>query len=175
VTRSQVRQHLALPTLLLAACQPLASDDPTNIPKRGIWEDATTMDNVTMDGRSFTDAQLPDTIRRTMAEMTKTERKCWEPTLRDKASFETLLSERMGECHLDDYVPASMTVSALMHCRAKQIDGLDTEPTGKIEGTIDADRIKLNIQAIVRINQKTGAANLVVMSGRRILKRLGDC
>jgi hypothetical protein len=165
---------LAGPMSLLAACG--AVDDPANIPRLGNWEDVTTVDSVTLDGRSIPEEQLPEAARKMIADMRKTERKCAEPLMRSKAEVEALMSERLDRtCNLVDYNPSGGRISGMAHCEGRVIAGFDTEPTVKIDGTVDEDRVKLNVQSIIRINQKTGASNLLVMAGRRTFRRLGDC
>jgi hypothetical protein len=87
-----------------------------------------------------------------------------------------MMSERLDrKCNLADYNPSGGRISGMAHCEGRVIAGFDTEPTVKVDGTVDEDRIKLNVQSIIRINQKTGGSNLLVMSGRRTFRRLGDC
>jgi hypothetical protein len=74
---------LGLGMSLLTACT--AVDDPANIPKLGSWEDVTTVDSVTLDGRSIPEEQLPEAARKMIADMRKTAQKCGEPLMRDKA------------------------------------------------------------------------------------------
>lgn len=174
-TSAALRGALTLSYLSFAvACT--AVDDPANIPMLGSWEDTTTIDSVTLDGRSIPEEMLPEAARTMIASIRKTDQKCGEPLLRDKAAVEKLMSDRMDrECHMGDYTPSASMVSAMAHCEGKEIAGFQTEPTVKMDGTVDEDRVKLNVQAIIRINQKTGASNLLIMSGRRIFRRLGDC
>ncbi len=94
----------------------------------------------------------------------------------EQASFEKLMGERIGgECRFDSYDPLGSRVSATGHCKGKETAGLDTEVTVKVDGAVEEERVKINFQSIVRVTQKTGASNLIVMSGRRIFRRLGDC
>jgi hypothetical protein len=161
---------------LLAACGGIGVDDPANIPKLGRWQDEMTVDSVTLDGRSIPDDMLPENARKILANMRKSEQKCGEPTIRDNEAIEALLRQRLDyQCHFSDYSLRGAMFSGTAHCEAKDLGGFQAEPTVKIDGTVDVERVKLNIQSIVRMSEKTGASNMLVISGRRIFRRLGDC
>ena len=162
---------LALP----AACR-RGVDDPANIPKLGSWEDVTTVDSVTLDGRSIPEEMLPENARAMLAKMRKTDQKCGEPAMRDQAAMEALMTERLDyQCRFDSYGLKGAMFSGIAHCNARDVAGFEAEPTIKIDGTVDPERVKLNIQSIVRLKEKTGASNLLVISARRTFRRLGDC
>ncbi len=93
-----------------------------------------------------------------------------------KAVFERLMSERIsGACQLGDYDPSGAMISGTARCDAQEVNGVTTRSTARIDATVDADRVRINLKATVRMTEKTGASSLLVMSVRRTIRRLGDC
>ncbi len=133
------------------------------------------MSGITVNDRSVRDEELPPEVKRMKDDFAKSETYCGEPHLRDNQEMTGLLNRRFKNCRIETLDGSVTTVASLAHCDPVEIEGTAIQPSIRLDGTIGADHVLIDLQAIMRMPEKTGNSQIMVVSARRTMNRLGDC
>lgn len=159
--------------LTLGSCA-RPQDDPANPPRLGQWRDSTVLTGVRVNDRALKEDEIPPELRSTFAKFAKEDRYCGEPRPRDRAEMQARLNDTFASCEIDQFDSQGAEIALLARCRPRD-ERNDMLITARGNGTAGPNSVRFDIQAIVRLTEKTGGNYLLVASGRRDITRLGDC
>ncbi|WP_176590074.1 hypothetical protein [Sphingobium sp. EM0848] len=159
--------------LALGGCAP-RQDDPSNPPRLGQWHDRTVLTGVRLNDRALKEEEIPPDFRRKLARFDKDDSYCGEPRPRERAEVQALLDEKFDSCEIETFDLNGPEIAVLSRCRPRRVKE-DVLMTAKVNGFTGAESIRLDIDAIARLTEKTGGNQLLMISGRRELTRTGDC
>lgn len=159
--------------LLLAGCAP-RQDDPSNPARLGRWEDRTILTGVRLNDRALKDEEIPPELRRMIAQFNSEKSVCGEPFMREESEMQSMLDEKFDHCAIETFDAGGSNVSALARCRPRDIDQ-NVQMTVRVDGRIGAEQLRLDVDGIARLTEKTGGNYVVVVSGRREITRVGGC
>ena len=171
--RSMAVGSLVMATLALGSCAP-RRDDPSNPPRLGQWHDRTVLTGVRLNDRALKDEEIPAQLRKTLENFAKEDRYCGEPHPRERTELQALLDEKFASCEIEKLSAEGNGIDVLARCRPRgEVENVQITARGR--GTLGANYVRLDIEAVARLTEKTGGNYLLVASGRREIIRTGDC
>ena len=90
--------------------------------------------------------------------------------------MERFLNQRFKGCRVERLDRDGPAVSGLASCAPiMRSAGKAVTPAVRFDGMIGPDRLQLDMRMIQRLSLPTGSNHMLVISARRMLRRIGDC
>lgn len=129
----------ALPLFALVTLSACAADVPENVPERGTWEVAASLDSMTVDGMIIPPENFPPQL----AALNETESQCGEPLFIDADWQQRDLSSRTGgQCTMEQYTFDDDSAEGSGRCDLSE-GGMEFTPRFDVRVNFDATSYRM--------------------------------